>query len=309
MINDAVKGTLKGEFLIRKLEEKLTKKGKPYWDLTLSDSSGTILAKIWNVNLCVRLQPLDVISCSGEVSEYQGELQYTISEDSVTVLPDADKTEFCPRTPYSTEKMWGMLLDILQEVENPWCKSLLNSFVEDTDFVEKFCRSSAAVTVHHDYVGGLLEHTLFIIRTAKRVCGIYTWLNKDLLITSAFLHDIGKMKEISEFPENQYTNFGYCVGHVTGSALMVASKCDAIEGFPEDVKLKIIHCILAHHGKLEYGSPKVPALPEVLVLSELDNLDAKLKIFEGAVSSGDWKSYNRYLETYAASGEFHEDEC
>lgn len=293
-------------FLIQKLEVRQTKAGKDFWSMSIGDASGSIPAKIWDTLGVPSLSVGDVISAKGEVTEYQGELQVTLQPASVCVIPDANKFDYCRRTKYKVDSMWQAVCSLIESIEDPWCQKLLQVFLSDEEFVQKFTSSSAAVSIHHDFVGGLLEHTLFIMRMCNQACGVYKQLNRDLLLTTAFLHDVGKLNEIAPFPENTYTPYGNLIGHVAGSAMIVDKACDRVKDFPKDTRLKIVHCLLAHHGQLEWGSPKLPGIPEALVLSMLDNMDAKLKVFEEALVKEDFSTYNRILGVYPAKGDFSE---
>lgn len=302
MLSDLKVGTVIHEIVLcRCVEERTTKTNKPYFTLKVSDRTGTITANDWEHKYINGDEAGSVIEIDGNVVEFNGELQITISK---CVLTDLPCEPFCPASKYSQESMFNNLVVILNEVEDTWCKRLIAYFIENNQFRETFCKHSAARSIHHDYVHGLLEHTLYVTKLSATIGSIYKNLNKDLLITAAFLHDVGKTYELSSFPTNDYTTYGNLIGHVAGSALMVNKACDTIEGFPEDTRLKIIHCILAHHGKLEWGSPKLPALPEAFVISTMDNLDAKLKIFEKYCDSDKWSPMVRELGTAVHSGEF-----
>ena len=172
--------------------------------------------------------------------------------------------------------------------------------MEDQDFAKKFCNSSAAKTVHHGFVGGLLEHTLSVTKLCDFYCVQYPILKRDLLLTAAMCHDIGKTKELSPFPENDYTDMGNLLGHIVIGSEMISDVAKQIEGFPVTLLGELKHCILAHHGELEYGSPKKPALIEAEALNFADNTDAKMETFtellESTTETG-WLGYNRMLES------------
>lgn len=294
--------------LVRKKECKVKKNGEEYYNLVLCDKSGSITAKVWVPRYASGIE----VGCiawvnNASVSEYNDELQVTINE-VLECVTDADPMEFCTASKYDREGMWNALLAYVDAVENVWCKKLLKSFTDDESFKRKFCAHGAGESVHGAYVGGLLEHTLGVTRLSSFVCKVYPWLNRDLIVTSSILHDVGKLNELSPFPENSYTEQGRYVGHVVGSACKVIDACNGIEGFPVDVRLKLEHCILAHHGKLEFGSPKLPVIPEALVISTMDNLEAKLNIFANTAKQGEWSSYNRYLEGYVTLGGFVDEE-
>ena len=185
---------------------------------------------------------------------------------------------------------------------DPSIQKLASSyFLEDKAFVKKFCFHSAAKSVHHGFVGGLLEHTLSVIKLCDFYTKSYPALNRDLLLTAALFHDIGKVQELSAFPENDYTDDGQLLGHIVIGTMMVADRIKEIPGFPAKTAAELKHCILAHHGELEYGSPKKPALLEALALNFADNTDAKMETMLEVLKSGGenpgWLGYNRFLET------------
>ena len=186
---------------------------------------------------------------------------------------------------------------------DPSIQKLASSyFLEDKAFVKKFCFHSAAKSVHHGFVGGLLEHTLSVMKLCDFYTKSYPALNRDLLLTAALFHDIGKVQELSAFPENDYTDDGQLLGHIVIGTMMVADRIKEIPGFPAKTAAELKHCILAHHGELEYGSPKKPALLEALALNFADNTDAKMETFIEALAeesrqSGEWKGYNKLFET------------
>jgi 3'-5' exoribonuclease len=203
--------------------------------------------------------------------------------------------DFCARTELDVEKMWECTLDILSKVEDCWYVELLNKFVKDEDWVREFKQHAAAVKVHHAFIGGLLQHTLFVMRLCVSYAKIYH-LDYDLLITAAFLHDVGKLNEINEFPVNDYSEIGQMIGHVSEGAFIVRQACSEIEGFPEYKVNNLVHCILSHHGQLEFGSPKVPCIAEAIALHFADNTDSKLEI--ALEDGGKTDQWNRFLGTY-----------
>lgn len=198
--------------------------------------------------------------------------------------------------------MYEELLGFIKSVKNPYLNRLLSSFfVDDAAFAKAFQFHSAAKTVHHGFVGGLLEHTLSVTKLCDYYAGYYKELNRDLLITAAIFHDIGKTKELSRFPENDYTDDGQLLGHIIIGTEMVSERMKEIEGFPASIAVELKHCILAHHGELEYGSPKKPALLEALALNFADNTDAKMETMIEALNAGGenkgWLGFNRLLES------------
>ena len=198
--------------------------------------------------------------------------------------------------------MYNELKTLIGSIKNTYLQQLLQDlFIDDTDFAKKFCNSSAAKTVHHGFVGGLLEHTLSVTKLCDYYCSAYPILQRDLLLTAAMCHDIGKVKEISAFPVNDYTDDGQLLGHIVMGAQMVGERAAKIDGFPHNLLAELQHCILAHHGKLEYGSPKVPALIEAVALNYADDTDAKMETFkeilENNSENSGWLGYNRLFES------------
>ena len=206
-----------------------------------------------------------------------------------------------PTSEKSADGMYGELLAYGAQISNPYLKQIIDYyFVNDEEFIKVFKGHSAAKTVHHGFAGGLLEHTLSVVKFCEYMAGAYPILNKDLLYTAAFLHDIGKTKELSPFPENDYTDDGQLLGHIVIGVEMVSDAVRQIPGFPEKLASELKHCIIAHHGELEYGSPKKPALAEALALNFADCTDAKMQtlteIFKDK-DSKDWLGYNRLFES------------
>ena len=197
--------------------------------------------------------------------------------------------------------MFKELSSYVNHVQNIYLRQLLVAFFGDKEFAAKFKAHSAAKRVHHGFMGGLLEHTLSVTKLCDFYCTQYPVLNKDLLITAAICHDIGKTKELSVFPENDYTDDGQLLGHIIIGTEMVSERMRTIEGFPPKLATELKHCILAHHGELEYGSPKKPALLEAMALNFADNADAKMEtmieVLRGAGDNQGWLGYNRLLET------------
>ena len=215
-------------------------------------------------------------------------------------LSGVQKGEYFDVMPYAKAAA-GYLLGFIDKVKNSYLNQLLQAFFGgDEDFIRAFKKSSAAKTVHHGFVGGLLQHTLSVTRLCDYYCKAYSVLNRDLLITAAICHDIGKTRELSLFPQNDYTEEGQFLGHIVIGTEMVAEKIAQIDGFPALLASEIKHCILAHHGEYEFGSPKKPAIMEAVALNFADNTDAKMQTFteilEGS-SQGEWMGFNRLFDS------------
>ena len=281
----------------------VTKNGKDYWNVILQDKTGTMDAKVWDIGSpsIIDFETGDFVYIYGDVSSFNGTLQITIKQSRPAKEGEYNTTEYFPMTSKNVEEMWAKLLSFIDSVKNNYLQTLLKKiFVENTVIADRFKKSSAARSVHHGFIGGLLEHTISVTENCDYMVGHYPILNRDLLITAALLHDVGKIKELSLFPENDYTDEGNLLGHIVMGAQLVEKTADAIDGFPRTLKAELEHCILAHHGKLEFGSPKVPALVEALALNFADDMDAKMETFTELAdhtTNKEWQGYNRLFET------------
>lgn len=291
-------------YLCKHKQSAVTKNGKPYESVVLQDKTGTIDAKVWEPNNpgIGDYDALDYIEVYGDVNNFQGALQISVKRIRVCGEGECNPADYLPVSSKDINGMFRELLALIQSVGNPYLKKLLEAFfVEDKDFIKAFQNSSAAKTVHHGFVGGLLEHTLGVVKLCDYYCSAYPVLKRDLLLTAAMCHDIGKTKEISPFPENDYTDDGQLLGHIVMGSQMVAEKAAGIQGFPHGLLAEVQHCILAHHGKYEYGSPKIPALIEALALNYADDTDAKLETFKEILENNrentGWLGYNRLFES------------
>ena len=290
-------------YLCKHKQSAVTKNGKPYENVILQDKTGTMDAKIWDPNSAgiAEFDTLDYIEVYGDVNSFQGALQVNVKRVRLCQEGEYDPADYLPVSNRNRDEMYKELLGLIGETENPYLRKLLESFfVEDEAFVKAFCTSSAAKTVHHGFVGGLLEHTLSVARMCEYFCGAYPILKRDLLIAAALCHDIGKTKELSLFPENDYTDDGQLLGHIVMGAEMIGEKARAIPGFPPVLEAELKHCILAHHGEYEYGSPKKPAIIEAAALNLADNADAKMETFSEALQNASgtgWLGYNRLFES------------
>ena len=273
-----------GIYLCKHKQAAVTKNGKPYENVILQDKTGTIDAKIWDPNSLGidDFETLDYIEIMGDVTNFAGALQLNIKRARKAREGEYDPTDYLPVSKCDIDEMYGELMAIIKTIQNPYLSRLLELFfVEDEAFIKRFRFNSAAKTVHHGFVGGLLEHTLNVTKLCDFYTKAYPALNRDLLLTAAIFHDIGKTKEISAFPMNDYTDDGQLLGHIMIGAEMLHDAIREIPDFPAKVESELKHCILAHHGELEYGSPKKPALMEAAAL-EL----AKSYLEEGQTTVG-----------------------
>ena len=290
-------------YLCKHKQSAVTKNGKPYENVILQDKTGTIDAKVWEPNSAGigEYDTLDYIEVYGEVNNFQGALQINVKRIRVCQEGEYNPADYLPVSSKDIEVMYKELLGFIDSMENRYLKTLMEDmFKKDEKFIKAFKKSSAAKTVHHGFVGGLLEHTLSVTKLCDFYCKSYPLLNRDLLLSAAICHDIGKTKELSAFPENDYTDEGQFLGHIIIGCEMVGEKIRDIDGFPVVLANELKHCILSHHGELEYGSPKKPAIMEAVALTFADNTDAKMQTFTGILNSTSetgWLGYNRLFES------------
>ena len=292
-------------YLCKNKQSALTKAGKPYEALILQDKTGTLDAKIWEPGSVGidDFDRFDYINVVGDITSFQGALQLNVKRVRKATEGEYEPKEYLPVSEYNVDEMYEQLLGYIKQMENPYLKKLAGSFfIEDKNFAREFKVHSAAKSVHHGFVGGLLEHTLSVTKLSAYFADNYKILNKDLLVCAAMFHDIGKLEELSTFPENDYTDEGQLLGHIMIGAMEIAERIKTIDGFPVKLAHEMEHCILAHHGELEYGSPKKPALPEAVALSYADNIDAKMETMRellANVPEGDtqWQGFNRLFES------------
>lgn len=293
-----------GVYLCKHKQAAVTKNGKPYENVILQDKTGTLDAKIWDPNSqgIDDFDAMDYIEIMGDVTSFAGALQISIKRARKAGEGEYDPGDYLPVSARDRDEMYRQLMSYVNSVKNKWLSALLKYFfVENPEFMRAFQFSSAAKSVHHGFVGGLLEHTLSVAGLCEHYTKMYPYLNRDLLITAALFHDMGKTRELSLFPVNDYTDDGQLLGHIMIGVEMVHDAIRQIPGFPAKLESELKHCILAHHGELEYGSPKKPALAEAAALNLADNTDAKLEtlreIFDSAKDASGWLGYNRLFES------------
>ncbi len=291
-------------YLCKYKQSAVTKNGKTYENVILQDKTGTLDAKIWEPNSLGidEFEAMDYVEVTGEVTTFNGTLQLNIKRIRKIDAERCNQRDFLPCSEKNIEEMYQELLGFIKKIKNPYMAKLVNSFfVEDEQFIKRFQYHSAAKTVHHGFIGGLLEHTLGVTKLCDYFVKNYPMLQYDLLIPAALFHDIGKMWEISAFPENDYTDDGQLLGHIAIGYEMVGNRIKTIEGFPTRTASELKHCILSHHGELEYGSPKKPALIEAMALNFADIADDKLEmmteLLNAAKDNNDWLGFNRFADS------------
>lgn len=282
-----------------------TKAGKNYYSMQLHDKTGSVDGKVWDLSNGIgHFESMDYIQVDAQVVSFQGALQLNIRRVRKAEEGEYDPVDYMPCSKRNIDEMYNELLEMITTVRDEHLHKLLEMvFTEDADFIKAFKMHSAAKTMHHNFAGGLLEHSLSVARLCEFYVKRYPVLNHDLLITAALCHDIGKMSEISSFPENDYTDEGQLIGHIVTGTIMLDEKIRQIDGFPVKLANELKHCILSHHGELEYGSPKKPALIEAVALAFADNTDAKLEGFiellDGGNNNGnsEWLGFSRMFES------------
>ncbi len=294
---------ISGIYLCKQKQSAVTKNGKPYDSVILQDKTGVLDGKIWDPNSqgIAEFDTLDYIDVVGDVTSFAGARQANIKRVRKADEGEYNPADYLPVSENSTDEMYESILKYVSSIKNPHLNLLLRKlFVEDQNFVKNFKSHSAAKTVHHGYIGGLLEHTLGVVKLCDYMASAYPVIKRNLLITAALCHDIGKTKELSEFPLNDYTDEGQLLGHIVIGTEMIHDLIREIKDFPEDLANELKHCILSHHGELEFGSPKKPALAEAVALNLADNTDARMEtlteIFSGKEKK-EWLGYNRLFES------------
>jgi len=303
-ISELHEGDMVSEVFLCKTKTSGTSKfGKTYYSLSLQDKTGMIDGKVWELNNAIgHFEAMDYIMVKGKVTNFQGNNQLNIEMIRKADEGEYQISDYMPSTKKDIDEMFDELLTMIQSIQNPYLKELaMKVFVEDKEFAKKFKIHSAAKSVHHGYIGGLLEHSVSVAKLCEQYAVLYPQLNRDLLVTTALFHDIGKAEELSAFPENDYTDEGQLVGHIVMGTIKLSKLMDEIPGFPVKLANEVKHCILSHHGELEFGSPKKPALAEALALSQADNLDAKMETFAEVIEKKqegqEWSGFQRLFDT------------
>ncbi len=303
-INELREGEMISEiYLCKNKVVAKTKGGKTYYSLQLQDKTGTIDGKVWELtNAIAHFENMNYIRVDAQVTSFNGTLQLNIKRVRLADEGEYEPSDYMPCSGKSIDGMYAELTDIINGIKNEYLNKLLKSFfVDDTAFATRFKNHSAAKSIHHGFIGGLLEHTLSVAKICEFISAHYEFVNHDLLVTAAIFHDIGKVDELSNFPENDYTDEGQLIGHIVMGTMMISERIKTIDGFPVTLANELKHCILAHHGELEYGSPKKPALIEALALAHADNMDAKLQTFTEIIRTNEnqtsWLGYNKMFES------------
>ncbi|HTR27480.1 MAG TPA: OB-fold nucleic acid binding domain-containing protein [Terriglobales bacterium] len=289
-------------FVVATKQVKPKKNGEPYLALTLADRTGQIEAKMWdNVEEFIdAFEQDDFIKVKGLINKYKNRFQLTIHKVRKLGEAEIDYTDYLPKTTKDIGELWRTLADFVATFQNAHLKALVELFMSDSDIAERYRNAPAAKTLHHAYIGGLLDHVVSLFRSCDLMCRNYPQINRDLLLTGAFLHDIGKIHELTYNRSFSYTTRGQLLGHMIIELEMLQAKLAQLPDFPPELKTLLEHLIISHHGEYEFGSPKLPMFPEALMLHYLDDLDSKMEAmrahFEREIGlDGPWSSYNASL--------------
>lgn len=293
--------TVVEHYLCKKKQTLKSRAGKNYLSLLLQDKTGTINAKVWELNNQIQsFEENDFIKIDGTVLSYQNEPQLNIRKIRRSEEGEYNPMDYIPSTDKNIEELYKKIVNIINSLENQYIKILLeNIYIKNNELRERFKIHSAAKSMHHSYMGGLLEHSLSICEIFDFLSKHYSNVNRDILIASALLHDVGKMFELSPFPDNDYTDDGQLLGHIIIGTELVTKETNKIENFPHQLKSLLKHSIISHHGEYEFGSPKRPKTIEAFILHCADELDAKVKMYEDAIladnTNGNWVGYHKML--------------
>ena len=293
--------TVVEHYLCKQRQTGKTKVGKTFLSLVLMDKTGTVSAKVWEMNNQIRsFEENDFIKIEATAQIYNNEIQLRVSKIRRSEEGEYDPADYIPSSNKNMDELIAQITALVQSIANAPLRRLTEMILFEDAVVSKALRThSAAKSMHHGYMGGLAEHLLSVAQKCEFMSTQYPIADRDMLIAAALLHDIGKVHELSDFPENDYTDEGQLLGHIFMGAEMVGVTAAKIEGFPANDLLSLKHCLLSHHGEFEYGAPVLPKTIEAFILHCCDNIDAKVKIFEEAIEAdktqGAWAGYNRVM--------------
>jgi 3'-5' exoribonuclease len=289
-------------FVVVSKQIKPKKTGEPYLALTLGDRSGQLEAKMWdNVEEVLNIfEQDDFLKIKGLVNKYKNRFQLTIHKLRKLGESEIEFADYLPKTTRNIDELWQTLTDFVRSFQNPHLMGLVQAFMSDPEIAAAYRNAPAAKTLHHAYIGGLLDHVVSLFRSCDLVCRNYPSVNRDLLLTGVFLHDIGKIHELAYNRSFSYTTRGQLLGHMIIELEMLQAKLALFPDFPDPLKILIEHLIISHHGEYEFGSPKLPMFPEALLLHYMDDLDSKMEAMRAhfereADMESPWTSYNASL--------------
>jgi 3'-5' exoribonuclease len=288
-------------FLVHEKDIRNTREGKPYLRLELGDRSGTIEARMWDQFDAVakEINRDDFVKVQARVEVYRNKPQLSLLQLRLAKSEEVDLADFLPHTKEDVAELYAQMLAFAGSIGNPWLKKLVTGIITEPQTAARYQRAPAAKVMHHAYLGGLIEHVVGLCRLSKAIAMHYPELDRDLLLTAAILHDVGKLDELCYERAIAYTSQGQLLGHIVMELETVSKAIDAIEGFPHALKAVVQHLLISHHGQYEFGSPKLPMIREAMVFHYLDDLDSKLAAVRAAlaVDSGEdeWSAYSGAL--------------
>ncbi len=280
---------------------KPKKTGEPYLALTLGDRCGQVEAKMWdNVEDALNaFEQDDFLKVKGLLNKYKNRFQITIHKLRRLGDSEVDYSDYLPKTTKDIGELWQTLVDFVATFQNVHLQALVKAFMDDPEIAEAYRNAPAAKTLHHAYIGGLLDHVVSLFRSCDLLCRNYPQVDRDLLLTGAFLHDIGKIHELSYNRSFAYTTRGQLLGHMIIELEMLQAKLASLPDFPPELKTLIEHLIISHHGQYDFGSPKLPMIREALVFHYMDDMDSKMAAVRAALASGagedQWSAYSNAL--------------
>ena len=270
-------------FLVLSRQLRTTQSNKPYLSLIFCDKTGQLEGRAWEPDdprIAKDFERGDVVKARGCISRFNDRLQMKVEQLRKALPVEIDKSDLMPATTYDVGTLWRQLLSFVESFTEPHLKLLLTTLLADPQIAAAYREAPAAKQLHHAWLGGLLEHVVSLLTLADRVAPHYPILHRDLLLTGVILHDIGKIRELSWDVGFEYTVEGVLLGHIQIGSALAERTMDSLPGFPSRLKTLVLHMILSHHGKLEFGSPKLPMIPESLVLNFIDDLDAKMQAMQ-----------------------------
>jgi len=292
-------------FLVKDKVMAMAKNGKPYMNLRFMDKSGEIEAKVWdNTDLLDKqFEKDDFVRVRGKASVYMNKMQVVVAEISKIPEEQVNLADFLPESLRDKEEMKQELDEVVAAISNPHLKNLMKAFLGDEAFMALYCSAPAAKAMHHVYLGGLLEHSLALVKLSNSIVPLYGDINGDLLTVGALLHDVGKIHEMSFERSFDYTDAGKLLGHITIGVELVDDKIRTLDGFPRELAMLLKHMLLSHHGQYEFGSPKRPKTVEATILNYLDDMDSKINgirthIARENASTSRWTAHHRLYDRY-----------
>jgi 3'-5' exoribonuclease len=253
--------------------------GGQYLALTVSDKTGSMEARMWDdiASAVATCAEGCYVKVQGQIAKYQGKFQITLTKMRLAAASEVESPDFVPSTKFDIGEMWAELRGYVDDFANPDLKRLVFAFLDDEEIAAAYRTAPAAKVLHHAWIGGLLEHVLTLVRVCRATAPFYPEVDPDLLVTGAILHDIGKVRELSWGTTFAYTLEGQMIGHISIAQGMLREKVRALPAFPEKLRVLVEHMIISHHGRYEFGSPKLPMTPEAILLSALDDIEAKMQ--------------------------------